>query len=91
VAQPGEMSAAAAALAARYADMTPAAFAGACREFIRDYGTLPQPLPNLRRDALRAIRAEAADNGQKIRWVAALYGFSPNRFSRLTSAKAVAA
>jgi hypothetical protein len=87
VALPGEMGPAADDLAARFASATAAEFVADCREFIREFGTLPQPLPRLRRQALRKIRDEHADKGVMAKWVAEHLGFNPNRFSKLTASK----
>lgn len=75
---------AAQALEARAGRLGDVEFVAACREFIRDWGTLPQPLPRLRDLRLRRLRDRAAEDGRMAKWVAEKLGFTPRRFSRLT-------
>lgn len=91
MALPGEMGPAAHKLADQFADMTAAAFVDACREFIREFNTLPKPLPHLRRQALKAMRAEAVNDDRLIRHAADRAGLARNRFYRLTARTEAAA
>lgn len=78
-------------LAAKAADLTDAEFVAECREFTRDWNTLPWPLAGMRRAALRRLRLAASKNGQMAWWVARQLGIDPNRFSKLTRPESASA
>lgn len=88
---PGEMTAAALAFEVELAAMSPAEQLPALREFARVWGTLPRPLPQIRRTAIRVLRAQAKAEGRSYRWLAEQYNIQPNRFYRLARVKSVAA
>lgn len=87
--QPGAMTAAAEALLEQDASMTAAEFVAACETFLAEWKTMPKPLSERRRARLRQIRLAAQGEGRMVQWIAAHWGFNPNRFSKLTSAKAL--
>lgn len=86
------MKEAATALHARLIDASAADVEAACQEFWKTWGTLPRKpvdLVGLRRVALREIKAQQRSKGVEVGFIARSLGLAPNRFSKLTSAKAI--
>ncbi len=91
MARPGEMRAAAQSLLQRRAaGMPDDVFIQECQHHIREFNTLPRPLSQMRRDALRKLREAAEKDATKVWGLAEKLGVTPNRFSRLTSREAAA-
>lgn len=84
------MKEAARALHARIADAPAVDVEAACQEFWKTWGTLPSKpvdLADLRRKALRKIKAQQRSKGVEVGFIARSLGLAPNRFSKLTSLK----
>ncbi len=90
MAKAGEMTAASNDLLARDADLTDAEFFAECDAILARFHTISRPLSHRRRDRLRRLKEQGRREGRVARWVAEHLGHDPNRFSKLTSLKAVA-